>query len=303
MRSCFAIFFSALALVVSSASAAPAASEKTMQVAVSIIPQKYFVEKIGGAMVEVEVMVPPGAAPEQYEPKPKQMAALGRARLYFACGVPFETVWLPKIASANSRMLVVHTDKDIRKRTMEAHTHHGPGKTMGEDHHHDGEMKDPHIWLSPPLVMLQARAIFDALWMADPQNRKLYETNYREFITELAELDSSILQTLEPNGEPRPFMVFHPAWGYFAEAYGLEQIPVEVEGKEPRPRDLDAFIKLARKLGIKTIFVQPEFSPKSARTIADAVGAVVVQADVLAPDWENNLRQVAGRIAEALKRR
>ncbi len=296
------IFMVAILLVLSMVCASPSRAQGPMQVAVSIVPQKYFVEKIGGPLVQVEVMVPPGSAPEQYEPKPRQMEAIGRARLYFACGVPFETVWLPKIASANPHMLVVHTDKDIRKRTMEAHSHHEHGESGKEEHHHhEGEMKDPHVWLSPPLVMLQARSIFEALWVADPQNRKEYETNYSKFVGELADLDASILKILAPSGEPRPFMVFHPAWGYFAEAYGLKQIPVEVEGKEPRAKDLDAFIKLARRLGIKTIFVQPEFSPKSARTIADAVGATVVEADVLAPDWADNLRRVAGSFAEALK--
>ncbi len=92
-------------------------------------------------------------------------------------------------------------------------------------------------------------------------------------------------------------MVFHPAWGYFADAYGLKQVPVEIEGKEPRARDLDNFIKLGRELGVKTIFIQPQYSPKSAQTIADALGANLVYADDLAPDWEKNLREVAGRIS------
>lgn len=270
-----------------------------LPVTVSILPQKYFVEKIGGKLVEIETMVTPGATPEQYEPKPKQMSALARSKIYFACGVPFERIWLPRIASANPKMVVVHTDRNIEKRSMEGH-HHAE-KHPGEHEHEDVEAKDPHIWLSPPLVMLQARAVFEALAASDPNNRQSYEANYRSFISELAELDIHIARLFSARGAaPGRFMVFHPAWGYFAEAYGLEQTPIEVEGKEPKARDLDTFIKKARELKIKTIFVQPQYSPKAAQTIAEAVGAKLIHADDLAPEWEKNLRQVAEQIAAAL---
>lgn len=279
----------------------PVLCEGPLPVSVSIIPQKYFVEKIGGPLVEVEPMVPPGATPEQYEPKPRQMAALSRAKLYFACGVPFETIWLPKIAAANPNMRVVHTEKDIEKREMEAHSHGGDSKSHAGGHSHDElETRDPHVWLSPPLVMMQARTIFEALAAADSRNRESYEKGYRNFMAELMELDTFLLRLFQNRAEARSFMVFHPAWGYFADAYGLKQIPVEVEGKEPRPRDLDEFIKLAHSLGIKTIFVQPQYSPKSAQTIADAIGGTLVHADDLAPDWAENIRKVAGQIATSM---
>lgn len=283
---------------------APAFAGGPVPVAVSIIPQKYFVEKIGGSMVEVEVMVPPGATPEQYEPKPKQMSALGGAVIYFALGVPFETAWLSKMAEANPKMRIIHTEKDIEKRRIEGHSHGGPAKASGESHaHEETEVDDPHVWLSPPLVMLQARAIFEALTEADPQNRPSFETNYKNFISELVDLDASFLRLFQSAGGDRTFMVFHPAWGYFADAYGLKQAPVEVEGREPRARDLDEFIKMARRLGIKTIFVQPQYSPKSAQVIAEAVGAGLVTADDLAPDWADNLRRVADQFSAALARR
>lgn len=265
-------------------------------VTVSIVPQKYFVEKIGGSLVEVEVMVPPGATPEQYEPKPKQMAAVGKSKIYFACGVPFEKFWLEKIASSNPKMEIVHTDRLVEKREIEAHS--DAGHAHGGGAHDAGEAKDPHVWLSPPLVMLQSRAVFEALAANDPQNRRSYEDNYRKFISELADLDVSISRMFA--GKAGAFMVFHPAWGYFADAYGLKQVPVEVEGKEPKARDLDNLIKRARELNVKSIFVQPQYSPRSAQTIADAVGARLVYADDLAPDWEKNLRQVAEQIAAAL---
>src|SRR5208337_2739909 len=150
--------------------------------------------------------------------------------------------------------------------------------------------------------MIQARAIFDALAANDPQNRASYEANYKSFIVELVDLDLSLSRLFAAEAKPGSFMVFHPAWGYFADAYGLKQVPVEVEGKEPKARDLDEFIKRARKLGTKAIFVQPQYSPKTAQTIADAVGGSLVQADDLAPDWEKNLVQVAGQISATLGR-
>ena len=278
-----------------------ALAQGPMHVVVSILPQRYFVEKIGGQFVEVEAMVPPGATPETYEPRPGQMSALNRSRIYFACGVPFETIWLPKIISVNPKILVIHTEKDIKKRAIEAHSHPGEGVKPQSGSSH-GETGDPHVWLSPPLVILQARTIFEALASSDPQNRASYETNYKEFVSELVELDLYLSRLFGTGAKSGSFMVFHPAWGYFADAYGLEQAPVEVEGKEPKARELDEFIKRARELGAKAIFVQPQYSPKTAQTIADAVGGRLVQADDLAPDWEKNLLQVAWQISAALGR-
>ncbi len=278
-----------------------ALAQGPMHVAASILPQRYFVEKIGGQFVEVEVMVPPGSTPETYEPRPGQMSALNRSGIYFACGVPFETTWLPKIISVNPKILVIHTEKDIKKRSLEAHAHPGEDAKPHSGGSHE-EMGDPHIWLSPPLVILQARAIFEALAASDPQNRAAYETNYKKFVSELVELDLYLSRLFGTGAKSGSFMVFHPAWGYFADAYGLKQVPVEVEGKEPKARDLDEFIKRARELGTKAIFVQPQYSPKTAQTIADAVGGSLVQADDLAPDWEKNLVQVAGQISATLCR-
>ncbi|HYA41306.1 MAG TPA: zinc ABC transporter substrate-binding protein [Syntrophobacteraceae bacterium] len=272
-----------------------------MPVAVSILPQRYFVEKIGGQLVQVEVMVPPGAEMEAYEPKPAQMSALSRAKIYFALGVQFETVWLSKMVSANPKIIVIHTEKDIKKRTLEAHAH--LGEVLNPDRGRAGaheEASDPHIWLSPPLVILQARAIFEALAATDPADRAVYETNYRQFVSELVELDLYLFRIFGTSSKPREFLVFHPAWGYFADAYGLKQVPVQVEGREPKARELDEFIKGARELGAKVIFIEPQYSPKTAQTIAEALGGRLAEADDLAPDWEKNLRRVAEQIKSAV---
>jgi zinc transport system substrate-binding protein len=267
------------------------------QVFVSILPQKYFVEKIGGELVDVSVMVKPGASPATYEPKPHQMVALSMAKIYFAIGIPFEKAWLKKIASANPNMVVVHTERGIEKRAMSAHKQHKAEKAF--EHHH--EIKDPHIWLSPALVILQARNILETLSNFDPIHAQIYRSNYKKFTEEIIQLDTEIMSLFAKKGDKVEFMVFHPAWGYFAQAYGLEQVPVEIEGKEPKPAELKHLIKHAKEKNIKVIFVQPQFSAQSARTIANTIGAEIVFADPLALNWADNLQRVAEKFSTALK--
>ncbi len=279
---------------------------ESVPVFVSIVPQKYFLEKIGGELIQVSIMVKPGTSPATYEPKPDQMVALSKAKIYCAIGVPFERVWLKKISAANPKMLLVHTEKGIEKRPMKAHYHRGKNQKIpknGRQGRADEQqgIKDPHIWLSPPLVKKQARNVLDALLLVDPRNGTIYETNYRKFIAELDALDAHIRGVFAGTGEGMAFMVFHPAWGYFARTYGLEQIAVEMEGKEPKPADLKRLIRHARERGIKVIFVQPEFSTKSAEAIAKAIGGKVVLANPLALDWANNLKEIASEIKAALK--
>jgi zinc transport system substrate-binding protein len=254
---------------------------------VSIVPQKYFVEKIGGELVKVSIMVKPGASPATYEPKPSQMVELSMSRIYYAIGVPFEKAWLKKIAATNPGLLIVHTESGIEKVPMK------PEQPEG--------IKDPHVWLSPPLVMVQARNILNALLEVDPKNASIYESNYRKFIVELVDLDAELRGLFSGKGKNIRFMVFHPAWGYFARTYGLKMIPVESEGKDLKPAGLIRLIEKAREHGINVVFVQPEFSTKSAGTIAKAIGGQVVFASPLAADWANNLKQVAMKFKAALR--
>jgi len=267
-------------------------AEKKLNAAASILPQKYFIKKIGGDRVNVSVMVLPGANPATYEPKPRQMVNLARAEIYFAIGVPFEDNWLPKFAKTSPKMKIVFTQSGITKIPMKAggHRHHEKPATG---------TKDPHVWLSPPLVMVQAKNILDALVKADPEGRIVYEANYKAFLEELKRLNMEIRRVLKTTDQNARFMVYHPSWGYFAQSYGLEQIPIELEGKKPSPRKLLQLIKDARKNGIKVIFVQPQFSEKSAETIADAIGGKVIFADPLAEDWANNLLRVAEKFKSA----
>jgi zinc transport system substrate-binding protein len=285
---------------------ASAAAGETIPVFVSIPPQKYFVEKIGGSIVQVSVMVPPGANPHVYEPRPSQMTALSKSRLYFAIGVTFETVWLPKFAKLNPQMRVVHTDQGIDKMAMAAHHHEeekGTKKNQAGKKHAHGEdahgTLDPHVWVSPPEVKILARNILEALLEIDPANHSTYKSNYDAFVTEIEKLDQDLKEIFKDK-KGLKFMVYHPAWGYLARTYGLEQVPVEVEGKEPKPEQLKTLIEESRKQGIRVIFVQPQFSTKSAETLAKAIGGEVVFADNLREDWEKNLRVQAEKFKQAL---
>lgn len=268
-------------------SVSAAAAAEPISVFVSIVPQKYFVEKIGGDLVEVSVMVKPGASPANYEPKPMQLAALAKARLYFAIGVSCEKVWLQKIISSNKNMQCIHTESGIKKIPMKSDQPRG--------------IKDPHIWLAPSLVMIQARNILSGLIGMDPVNKIVYEANYREFIIELVDFDAEIRNYFADKDKGIEFMVFHPAWGYFAQAYGLKQVPVEIEGKVSKPAEIRRSIQYARARGLKTVFIQPQVSAKSAKVIADAIGGQIVFINPLAPDWPDNLRRVAAKFKAALR--
>lgn len=239
-------------------------------------------------------MVPPGADPHTYEPKPRQMVAIATARLYFAIGIEFEAAKLAKIVSTNPQIRVVHTEKGIEKIPLNGGVHQAGG-----DHLRHGGL-DPHIWLSPPLVMIQARTILEALREADPKNRSAYEANYTAFIDRLVELDTE-LKTIFAGRQGLHFMVFHPSWGYFARTYNLVQVPVEIEGKTPKPAQLEELIEVARRYGIRIVFVQPQFSAKSAELIAREIGGAVAFVDPLAENWAENLREVAGKFKAALK--
>nr|WP_320015843.1 zinc ABC transporter substrate-binding protein [uncultured Desulfobacter sp.] len=291
---------------------APAWAKTPVPVFVSIVPQQYFVQQIGKDKVDVSVMVQPGASPATYEPKPAQMVKLSKTRLYFSIGVPFETFWLDKIASANPDMTIVHTDKGIEKQPMAAHhheneyqaDHHDDKATTEADHDHEDDhghaVLDPHIWLSPKLVKIQAGHIFDALVAADPENKGFYTINYNAFIKELDALDQDLTGMLTDNVGIQ-FMVFHPAWGYFARDYNLKMIPIEIEGKAPKPAQLQELIAHARVEGIKVVFVQPQFSSKSAELVAKEINGQVMRANPLALDWLDNMKKMAEQFKEVLK--
>ncbi len=260
-------------------------------VTVSILPQKYFVERIGGDRVQVNVMVGPGADPHSYEPQPQQMRALGQSAAYFSIGIDFEKAWLGRFAAANDKMAMVDTIAHIQRMPL-AQGPSGTGQPGG------GE-PDPHVWLSPELVKVQSQAIYEALARIDPGHQASYKANLDAFDADIDQLEADIRDTLKGLQNCR-FMVFHPAWGYFANDFGLEQISIEVGGQEPSAQELAALISEARQGGIRVVFAEPQFSTRSAETIASEIGGRVLLIDDLAEDWLANMRTVAKTFAEVL---
>ncbi len=258
------------------------AHERPIPVFVSIQPQAYFVKRIGGDHVRVEVLVRPGAGPATYAPTPKQMARLAEARVFFRIGVPFERTLVAKIRRTMPDLLIVDTSAGLRQ-TLEK------GK----------EEPDPHTWMDPMLVKRQGRVIMQTLAKIDPGNKVEYEKNYTKFADDLDALDRRIRKELKKS-TGKTIFVYHPAYGYFCRAYGLRQKAVEVGGRNPSSKQLARLIEEAKKEGVRVIFVQPQFSKKKARVIAGAIGGTVMVFDPLAYDYINNLDQVAKRLAQIL---
>jgi zinc transport system substrate-binding protein len=252
--------------------------KEQLAVAVSILPQADFVEHIGGDRVKVIVMIPPGASPATYEPTTSQLRSLSNAKLYvkLGSGLPFEEVWMDKIRSANTDMLIIDTSQGV-----------------------DIIPKDPHIWLSPRSVMIQVENIYEGLYQIDPKEKEYYSRNKEQYLEELSDLDSRINESFMFS-QNRSFMVFHPSWGYFARDYNLTMITVEIEGKEPSPSDLERLIKTAKENNIKVVLVQPQFSTRSAQVIANEIGGSIIPIDPLEKDYITNLYNVTSTIAQVL---
>ncbi len=254
-----------------------------ISVFVSIQPQAYFVRRIGGRHVRVEVLVRPGASPATYAPTPKQMARLAAAKVFFRIGVPFEHSLLAKIRRTMPELLIVDTSAGLKLRLKET----------------GNKELDPHTWMDPMLVKRQGRVILQTLEKVDPLNKMEYEKNYTKFADDLDALDKRIRKELK-HSTGKIIFVYHPAYGYFCKAYGLRQKAVEAGGKDPSPKQLVHLIEEAKKDGVRVIFVQPQFSKKKAKVIGRAIGGTVMVFDPLAYDYINNLDHVAKRLSQVL---
>lgn len=407
-------------------------------IVVSILPQKTFVEKIGGDKVKVTNMVRPGSDPHSYEPKPSQMKDISKASIYFPIGLEFENTWLAKFASQNENMKFVEMTKNVNYIEMAKHSHHHHHDEGHEEGHNEEKLpyewagvfdlkkgtytwsfskveakyadpamkmliikankkddnliesyenqakntfaknkakmatnnsfletnnsfytlsfdqtknktvfkieikqngkyifftehmpiefeanehyfknsskkdievltsvpeeeahhgKDPHVWVSPKNVKIMAKNIYETLVKADVKNKNYYKNNYNNFIKEINQTDTKIKDILSVLAKDSKFMVFHPSWGYFAKDYNLEQLVIEVEGKEPKPKILQKIIKEAKEEKVKAIFTQTEFSDKSAKVIAKELKIKVIKETPLAANWSENLIQMANAIA------
>jgi zinc transport system substrate-binding protein len=263
-----------------------------VSVVVSLIPQKFFVEKIGGRHVTVTVLVDQGASEHAYEPKPVQMAALARADIYFSMGLEFEKVWIGRFIKKMPGLHIAACDSGIVKIAMQSSHHDHEGEQSRDDNG-----LDPHIWLSPGLVKTIAANITAHLCAVDTEHATEYRGNAERFIGEINALQDTIRAILG-NAGVREIIVFHPSWGYFAREFGLIQIPIELEGKEPMAGELKEVIAHARERSITTIFVQPQFSRKTAGFVAAQIGGTVKVLDPLAAQWDVNLIHSARAMAQ-----
>lgn len=280
-----------LALAVPAWLQSAVADTTARKVAVSVLPLASIVEAIGGDHVEVTVMVPPGTSPATFEPTPRQMAGLESSVLYVSMGLPREQSWLSQIRAIHPDLPVLDLPAIVETRPIDRH---------GHGHGSEHERPDPHIWLGPKQLRTAARAIRNALIRIAPRLAPDFAANARDWLARLDAADEIARERLGPHAG-RAFLVFHPAFGYLADAYGLRQIPIEQRGMTPGPRMIAAAIEAARAEDIRVVFVQAQFSEDSARTIAAEIDGRVVRLDPLAADPIDTILAATAAFDEAFR--
>lgn len=272
------------ALLTACSEPAPAGEETAKPiVAVTIVPQKTFVEAVCGDLVQVQVLVPPGNSPENYEPTPKAMEAFAKADIFFAIGVPAEdTGILAKAASIHT----VRLDEEVAKEYPELEFE--PGE------------RDHHIWLSPRRVQVMVEVIAHEMGILDEANRETYRQNAAAYIEQLEQLDADITTALD-GVQNRKFLVYHPAFAYIAADYNLEMLALEEEGKESTAKRLQEMVDLAKQNNVKVFFYQAEMDSRQVRAFAEEIGAETRLLEPLSDDYIDNLKNMATLMAEAMQ--
>lgn len=251
-------------------------------ITVSILPQKTFVEKIGGDDFKINVLIPPGSSPAAYTLLPSQLKDIARSQVWFRIGyIGFEQSWQDKIKQANNEMTVVDLSEGLDLIYGEEEQH--------GDHVHVGGV-DPHTWLSPSLVKQMARRITDVLSELNPGKSAEYQGNYMEFVKEIDQLDIKIRNLLK-DYKGSEFIAFHPSLTYYAREYGLVQHSLESGGKEPTPQHLRRVVDLAKENNIQEIYIQNEFDRDHARVFAEEIDGEVIEIRPLDPHWAENLME------------
>ena len=270
---------------------------------VSVPPLAYFAERIGGSRFDIKTVIGPGQSPATHETTPKQFAEFSKADIFFTAGVPFEEHLNKKLKSTFENLNIVDTQKGIKLQHLEFRHYHGDaGDETNKETNEKSEKNslDPHTWLDPSLAKIMAQNIYDGLIEIFPSDSLLYKKNLNMLLEDLDRIDSFIKQELKPYVDRR-FYTFHPAFGYFAKAYNLKQIAIEFEGKEPSARQLTEIIKKAKEDNVEIIFTQPQFSDKTARAIAESVGARVIPIDPLSKDYLNSLKEITRQLVLAFE--
>ncbi|MDM8161663.1 zinc ABC transporter substrate-binding protein [Labilibaculum sp. K2S] len=251
-------------------------------ISVSILPQKYFIERIAGNDFKVNVLIPPGASPATYEPTPMQMKDVAKSIAYFRIGyIPFETVWLDNLLEGTDNIKLIDLSKGIE--LIKGQEKHG-------DHFHEGGI-DPHVWSSLKSVKILSENLCQELIKMVPEKKDVYEKNYLQFLSEIEELDQLAEDSFSKK-KGMSFMIFHPALTYLARDYKLNQISVEMDGKEPSPTHMKHLVEEAQRLQIKHIFVQKQFNVENAKAIVAEINGDVVVIDPLAEDWLTEMKRI-----------
>jgi len=279
----------AVILFLASIGLAATAEAKTL-IFVTVPPQAFLVQRIGGDAVEVHTLVGKGQDPHTFEPTPRQAAALAGANLFFTVDIPLEKQLAAKVAASNRKLKIVDATKGIVRLAL----------TEPDQHKAHGNEADPHLWLATDNLRIMADNMTAAMIAAMPERKEAMQKNLASLQHEISDLDKRLAATLAPH-RGKTFYVFHPAFGYFANAYGLKQKAVEISGKSPTPRQLTALIRQAREDRVHTIFVQPQFDSKSANTVAQAINGAVVPIDPLDQEVLRNLTTIATAIEQSLR--
>lgn len=262
-------------------------------ISVTIEPQRYFVEKIAGDHFHINCVTPSGQSPETYDPTPQQMIQIGKSMAYFRIGyIGFELAWMERLEEQNPDMKVFDLSKGMN--LIENHEEEHAHEHEHHEHHHG--LIDPHIWTSFSGARAMVRNISDALIAMDPENRAEYAQNYETALQEIEEVEAEVLRILTPV-KGSSFIIYHPALTYFAYEMGLNQLCIELDGKEPSPAQLQDLIETARHSGAKIVFVQQEFDQKNAELIAEETGCKIVQINPLSYEWKEEMIHLANVLA------
>lgn len=273
-------------------------ADDTLTVAVSIVPQETFVNKVAGDLIDVVVMIPPGNSPANYQPTPQMMAKFNESDIYFHIDVSAE---VPILASAGNDVRLVDlaeiVDDKYPARYFESREEDHEEDSHEEEHSHEG--RDPHIWLSPKRSMVMVEVVRDELIALDPTHKETYESNAQSYLEELTVLDNELTLAFDQL-ESKAFIMYHPSFGYFAEDYNLDMYAIEVEGKDATIKELGHIIELAKEKNIKYVFYQEEFDSQQAEIVANEIGGETIKVAPLSGDYINNLRMILNKMQNIL---
>lgn len=298
------LWMAALCMLLSVTGCQPGSAEQAgMTIAVGIVPEAAFVEKVVGDLANIVTLVPPGNSPANYQPTTAEMQALSDASIYFTLQMPTEEAnILPKVSDFNKDIRIVNLRDAVSEaypmRHMAAHSHdeEDEGHEEDEREHEGEETVDPHLWLSPKRAIVMVQSIADELSAIDADNRDAYQKNAADYIATLEQLDGEIREAVSAL-DNKSFLIYHPAYGYFADDYGLTMIAIEIAGKQATPAELQDVIDYARRNGITTVYYQAEFDDSQAQTVAEEIGGRAARVAPLSPDYIQGLRDFITALA------